>query len=755
MLRVVRVVILTGWLVATPFSFAQEMGQPAFIPPSVSPSGYGGVGLTPSANPTPQGMAVLGFSSALPGKTTSSGFNFLGSFGVLPGVELTGRLLTRDLQCNLYVSDCGKPPAIRDLSAGLKLSTTLFADEDASLNAAAGVTDFGGASSLSRVLYAVGTWNTGRWSVSAGYLKPESATAFGKGPFASLSWAASEWLQVNAAAVDQDLLSSVRLWVPSRWLPENAAVYVDAHQHWRARREVLPKSSFGLGLALDLDPLTPSRSPPPPLEGLISAGKALKDWRPLWEKPRWLSAFLHAPNTALKTEAADDAGEPAPRVVTTAAEDQEWALSVVAALEREGFEDVSVGQEEQEEVEKGWLVRFENIDYQHNDLDALAVAAGAVAEIAGAEARRVTLRVMRRGVESIDFHFTLQCLKPFLALDRWCPPDDLSLRSADRAWRAVDWRASGRQRSRFVPRLYVVPAIESRIGTEYGAWDASFGANVALHLPLWRGALIEGTQIFPVNDTQDFKPGGIFSRYRYSQSTDHRVMLHQALGLPFGVSARAAVGQVGDLFEGYAAELRWEPARGRHKLGAEVAKFKVTQPGFSGDGYNRSEIATYRFFSESLQATFEVKAGRFFNGDTGFLAFSRFWFGDVSITPYYRKTSRKEAYFPYRVYGYQIVPALPERRFAGLEFSFPLAPRKGFSSRWLRVNGNDRFFYGIETVVKNPTNDLLREYGQFAPVPLSLDGTVFNFDRASDAYLASNLRRIPLIWRKFRDQPSR
>jgi|GEM_PF-6880529 len=749
MLQGGRIVILTGWLLATPFSLAQEMSQPAFIPPSVSPSGYGGVGFTPSANPTPQGMGVLGFSSALPGKTSASGFNFLGSFGVLSGLEITGRLMTRDLQCNLYVSDCGKPPAIRDLSAGLKLSTTLFSDEDSSLNAAAGVTDFGGAATLSRALFAVGTWNSGRWSVSAGYLKPESAGAFGDGPFASLSWAASEWLQFNAEVVDQDVMSTVRMWVPSRWLPANTAMYVDAHQHWRERGEVLPKSSFGLGLAMDLDPLTPSRLPPPPLDGLLDAGRALRDWRPVLEKPRWLSALLSAPDAPAILKSSEVTPEPALRSLSSEAADQEWGLAVVAALEREGFEDVSVGRARDE---GGWIVRFENIDYQHNDLDALAIAAGALVDREEAEDRRVTLRLMRRGVASIDFHFTLACLKPFLTLDRLCSPEDLSLRAADRAWRSIEWRVSGRQHSRFVPRLYVVPAIESRVGTEYGAWDASFAANVAVHIPLWRGALIEGTQIFPVNDTQDFKPGGIFSRYRYSQRTDHRVMLHQAIGLPFGVSARAAVGKVGDLFEGYATELRWEPARGRHKLGAQFAKFKVTQPGFSGDGYNRSELATYRFFSESLQATFEVKAGRFFNGDTGYLVFSRFWFGDVSITPYYRKTERKEAFFPYRVFGYQIVPALPERRFAGLEFSFPLAPRKGFSSRWLRVNGNDRFFYGVESVVKNPSNDLLREYGQFAPVPLSLDGTVFNFDRASDAYLASNLRRIPLIWRKFRDQ---
>jgi len=120
----VRVIVGVWLLLATPFSFSQDIGKPETVPPAVSPSGYGGVGFTPSANPTPQGMAVLGFSSAIPGKTSESGFNFMGSFGLMPGLEVTGRLMTRDLQCNLYRSDCGRPPGIPDLSAGLKLSKT-------------------------------------------------------------------------------------------------------------------------------------------------------------------------------------------------------------------------------------------------------------------------------------------------------------------------------------------------------------------------------------------------------------------------------------------------------------------------------------------------------------------------------------------------------------------------------------------------------------------------------------------------------
>jgi len=739
MLQGGRIVILTGWLLATPFSLAQEMGQPAFIPPSVSPSGYGGVGLTPSANPTPQGMAVLGLSSALTGLTRESGYNFFGSFGLLPGFELTGRLMTADLQCNTYQPECRKSAVTRDLSVGLKLSSLLYSSASSSALFSFGVTDFGGATSGSRSAFVVGTWNRDRFSFSSGYKHPIGASAFGKGPFASLAWAASEHFQLNAEVINRDVLGSVRVWLPSRWLPEDVGVYLDAHQHFVRSREILPSTSYGIGVAVDLDPLKPSIPPPQPVEVLVKTIRGVANWLPTFER---LSAL---PSTvfASESERVDDPTEA--KALVRDASDQDWAIQVVSSLERSGFEDVSVGTMPSR---ASWLVRFENVDYQHNDLDAIVTAAAVVAQASGFKARPVTLRLMRRGVEAIDFSFDVSCLMPFLEQGRACATAELALQAADRSWEKAGWLARGRQRSWLVPRVYVVPALESRVGSEYGVWDASFAANLAIHVPLWRGGLIEGTQIFPVSDTHDFKKGGVFSRYRFSQRTDHRVMFHQAVGLPLGLAGRVAVGKVGDIFEGYVTELRWEPAAGRHRLGVESSKFKILEEGLSGDGYLSSELVSYRYLSARHQATFEVKAGRFFNGDEGFLVFSRLWFGDVSITPYYRQTERKERYFSERPFGYQIVPGLPKRSFAGLEFSFPLAPRKGFSSRWLRVNGNDRFFYALETMVGNPSNDLSKDYGQFPPVPLSLDGTVFNFDRASDAYLAASLGRLPAIWQR-------
>lgn len=738
--------IWAGWLLATPLSFGQELIGSDSVPPSVSPNGYGGIGFSPSAVPTPQGTGVLGFSTAWPGISRLSGYNLVGSFGLLPGLEINGRLATLDLQCNGYLlSEC-RGDGNRDLSVGFKLATPLIDRNEGALWIAAGVTDFGGAATRSRSAFAVTTWNVERWSVSAGYIDPISAQAFGSGPFASVSFAAARSVQLNAELIDRDVFATARLWVPQRWLPDALGIYADLHHQVRTERETVPETSYGVGFAIDLDPLMPSASPANPWRAVPKVARWIESWIPDGLRSRTVAES----DQEIVPIAATPNPLPERAAPASEADQQAWAWRVVGALEREGFEDVAVGRRRETDAEEVWWIRFENTDYLHNDLDALAVVAGRVAEASQDRRRRVSLRLMRRGVEAIELWADTTCLQTFIARSaEFCSDQAVTIRSVDREWWSpVEWWAKSRRRSWGVPRIYVVPAIESRVGTEYGAWDASFAANVAIHVPLWRGALIEGTQIFPVSNTRDFEPGGVFSKYRYNQSENFRVMLHQAVGLPYGLSARVAVGRVGKLFEGGLAEWRWEPLNGIHKFGIEASRFKVRDEGLAGDRYARSELASYRYFNRSLQATLEAKAGRFFNGDEGFLVYSRFWFGDVSITPYYRKTKREEGYFPNRPYGRQIVPALPDRAFAGLEFSLPLAPRKGYSSRWLRANGNDRFSYGIETVVNNPSNDLLREYGQFTPVPLSLDGTVFNFDRASDAYLQSNLRRLPWLWRR-------
>ena len=88
---------------------------------------------------------------------------------------------------------------------------------------------------------------------------------------------------------------------------------------------------------------------------------------------------------------------------------------------------------------------------------------------------------------------------------------------------------------------------------------------------------------------------------------------------------------------------------------------------------------------------------------------------------------------------------------AGVEFSFPLTPRREHVGSWLQLRGTERFSYGVQTVVGNgQTNNLTPWFGRFAPVPMGLADTVDNFDRGGQVYLDSNLHRVR---RAFKDLP--
>ncbi len=61
----------------------------------------------------------------------------------------------------------------------------------------------------------------------------------------------------------------------------------------------------------------------------------------------------------------------------------------------------------------------------------------------------------------------------------------------------------------------------------------------------------------------------------------------------------------------------------------------------------------------------------------------------------------------------------------------------------MRLGFSDRFSLGLETAIRmGGTNYLIPYHGRFAPVPLSLNGVVFNFDRMSTSYVEDNAHLI-------------
>ena len=301
------------------------------------------------------------------------------------------------------------------------------------------------------------------------------------------------------------------------------------------------------------------------------------------------------------------------------------------------------------------------------------------------------------------------------------------------------WWVRKQRASWLRPRLLVAPDIDSRVGTEFGTFDSTWGVDLTLQLPLWRGALAELACVQALGHSADYDPGQAFADFRID-SQFYRAMLHQAVDLGPGLAGRVAVGRLFKKLDGGTAELRWQPGDGTHRLGIEVSHYQHIDTDFQ----KRSALASYRCFVATVQTSLELQGGRFWHGDSGGMVVSRHWFGDVSVALYLRRSQfAPSAPALYSPYGSQYVNA------AGIEFTFPLTPRREHVGGLLQLRGADRFGYGVQTVVGQKTsNNLTPWFGRFAPVPMGLSGSVDNFDRSSQAYLDSNLHRLREAWQK-------
>ena len=78
---------------------------------------FTGLFKVPNANVTNYGQFQFGMSNAVEfNGNYIDGYNYLPTFGLFPGLEVNGRIATRDTNSNCFVEGCG----IRDLSASAK-----------------------------------------------------------------------------------------------------------------------------------------------------------------------------------------------------------------------------------------------------------------------------------------------------------------------------------------------------------------------------------------------------------------------------------------------------------------------------------------------------------------------------------------------------------------------------------------------------------------------------------------------------------
>lgn len=718
---------------------------------TLTQAGYTGLGITPNAHLIDWGRAEFTYDNQLPGVVSNPhGRNYVLGFGLLPNLEIAGRLATNTLTCDMFTSsNCG----IRDLSASAKAGIGLDAAHRFSI--AAGVTDVGGAATNFRTYYGVLTFDQRPFQASAGLAKrrvgnAKISLAPLEGPFAAASWQPLPWIRGQLEYTDGNSWAGVRLFAPQAWLPEGWTAYIGSN-HRLNKNNLTQPGWFTAGLSIPLYkvPSLPQSGPKAPLPPLSTGEHRL----PAYEA-RVLPAPAPAATSPTQAQLAAAPAGSAPATTSVAAPkpaarpltDSDLE-ALAAALEAKGLEDISVGRLPDGSV----AVRANNAAYNWNSVDALGAALGAVARSLGDTNAAYRLVLTQRQVPLVAVAGRTGCLREWIQnSNAACMAGQLSTPGAgalEPMLSGAIWLVSHRKPSTSVVHVTVSPVLRTSIGTEVGAFDYSLGANVGLRVPVWAGASVDVRRDVPLSNSRNYEANQAFSATRVRSETE-RIALTQTVRVPLerwlapgndaaamrwgltAVTGQATVGRVGGSFDGAEAAVRWEPGEGRHRLSADTgyfrnARFDPLSTSF-GPRDARPFLASYRYNVTATRTFFEATGGQFFYNDRGIQFGLRQWFSDVALSAYYRRTRFENS---------------PVRQFIGLELSIPIGPRRDVAlGRHVEVGGTPRFSHAVETIIRGGFNAVRPGFGLTSPAP-DLDET-FNSDRTSLVYFEDNIRRI-------------
>jgi hypothetical protein len=335
---------------------------------TMTSAGFTGLGVTPTAHLLGWGHATFAYDNQLPGVvttpggqppgsiTTPGGHNYVLGFGLLPNLELAGRLAANDLSTNCYAVAVR---CFRDLSASAKVGIGL--DARNRFRIAAGATDLGGAVTYFRAYYGVLTYTDGSIEASAGLARRAGRGVEGSrsplnGPFASAAWQPAPWIRGHVEYTDKKSWAGARVFLPAEWLPGGWSLSAGLNVRL-VRTELTERTWWSTSLSIPL--YNEKKSPPPqnykadPPSSASHEGTAST-----------LGAQLApASGTPLKDAPSSSLAQTNPAEHATAG----MLRATADALQARGLEDIWVGRTPDGTV----AVRANNGSYRWNSLDAL------------------------------------------------------------------------------------------------------------------------------------------------------------------------------------------------------------------------------------------------------------------------------------------------------------------------------------------------------------------------------------------------
>jgi hypothetical protein len=689
------------------------LAQAIPVSAQLAPSGYTGALNTPTADVLDTGHAQLALTNNNPEKIPPhpgvGGFGSLNlGFGVLPGLELVGRLAFEgDLQCNMYLGDCRS--SMRDLSVGGKYQLPLPFELPFRTRLAVGVTDVGGAATNFRQSYGVATSRIGFTDLSLGYSRAASSAALLRGTFGSAVVNLRDDFQLVLEHDTRQARAGARYQLA---LTEQTRLLLSASTQRKAaggEASGQPRNQFGVALNFAL------------------------------EKAAQRTSLPTSPPPATMTLSPDTPPPTAMAMGAVAPGQQNRAEGLAADLQAQGFTNIRVGVKTLDSSASNsgsasasgeglaWWVVAEPLSWRKSQAQALGKALGAWLKQTGQATDSLTLALSYLQQPTLAvFVAHRDCLQAFQRGQDSCGAaqalqvlSNTQLPGMDQ----VQWLVDGAGNDRFHPRLALGPTMRYAVGTEYGLFDYALGLDTGWEIPLAKGLVWQGFHNTPLSNSTDFKPGNIFANSRLRPQVQTSVLTYVAQALP-RVWVQGTVGHLTPIYKGVQLDAHWFSEDGRLRVSGLAGHYPrnehyVFQPQLAQVRYS---VLPGRWFVEAT-------AGQFFLHDRGFKLASNHWFDDYRLSLYLRQSESPGGY------------RMPKTRFAGISVTIPFGPSASAQLGPMNLRTKDQWTLGLETKVGENDNYLTGGYGLIPQLRHGM-ADVRDFDRAGPADLWAQRQRI-------------
>ena len=192
------------------------------------------------------------------------------------------------------------------------------------------------------------------------------------------------------------------------------------------------------------------------------------------------------------------------------------------------------------------------------------------------------------------------------------------------------------------------------------------------------------------------------------------------------------------LHDGYGTlnELMWTPGDGTHRFMAKQV-YLYHSGSLAQPKTNEVYLGSYRYYARPLDLYLIGTGGKFFDNDKGISVELKRFFGDTAFSVYYKNSW---------------TPRHEHVQVGGVQFVFPLTPRRDMKPYPVQLRGADEWGYAQETkiVSTGQSNTVATSIGVNPQPPYNLEHTFTNRDRLSEPYIRKHLLRLRDAYLRYR-----